>query len=386
MKRRLSGSASIRRLLAFVGLLFRNALLAGIVPLMVIADDGSSAVAKTDVAAILLKPDVTSIVVTGGGLWPQIQVAPDGTLLALGYNSPSHTTLPADVDCWASDDGGRSWNKRGTAAPRPNADANYCHWASGFTAKNELLVVVSGMDDAANKLGQRKPNAVRVFRSADFGKTWRASGSFPATLPGELKPYPFGSIVRGGDNSLRTLVYTVDEQHANIESTWMMTSRDDGQSWGEPIKVAEGINESVLMPLADKQWLCVARTSNRPAPELGQELRQIRSTDDGKTWTDEGLIAGYYKHPPHLLRLKDQRLVLTYGNRRDGSIEARLSSDDGKSWSTPLKFFTTGPGDMGYPSTAQLPNGKLTTVFYAARSPLHAGYHMGVVGWEVRPR
>ena len=73
--------------------------------------------------------------------------------------------------------------------------------------KNELLVVASGMDDAANKLGQRKPNDVRVFRSADFGKTWNPSGSFPAALPGGLKPYPFGSIVRGGDNSLRTLVY-----------------------------------------------------------------------------------------------------------------------------------------------------------------------------------
>ena len=43
--------------------------------------------------------------------------------------------------------------------------------------------------------------------------------------------------------------------------------------------------------------------------------------------------------------------------------------------------FTTGPGDMGYPSTAQLPDGKLVTVFYAQKSPLHDGYHMGAIGW-----
>ena len=372
MKPRLSGSASIRCLLAFVGLLFRNALLAGIVPLMAIADDGSSAVAKTDVAAIPLKPDFTSIVVTGGGLWPQIQVAPDGMLRALGYNSPAHTTLPADVDCWSSGDGGKSWNKRGTAAPRPNTDANYCHWASGFTAKNELLVVVSGMDDAANARGKRQPNDVRVFRSADFGKTWRAEGNFPTQLPGELKPYPFGSIERGSDGSLRTLVYSTEEQQANVEAAWMITSRDDGRSWGEPVKVADGINESVLMPLAGRGWLCVARTSNRPAPELGQELRQFRSTDDGKTWADEGLFTGYHKHPPRLLRLKDGRILLTYGNRRDGSIEARLSANDGKAWGTPHKLYTTGPGDMGYPSSAQLPDGRLVTVFYAIQSPSEA--------------
>lgn len=362
----------IRQAALCLGLLFSAAY----------ADEGiSQGSLKQDAEATPLNPDFTTVVVKEGGLWPQIQVAPDGTLLALGYSAPSHTTLPGDVDCWASEDGGRSWSKRGTAAPRPNADANYCHWASGFTAKNELLVVASGMDDAANKLGLRKPNAVRVFRSADFGKTWNPSGSFPTALPGGLKPYPFGNIVRGRDSSLRTLVYSVDEQQANIESTWMLTSRDDGQSWGEPIKVAEGINESVLMPLPNAGWLCVARTSNKPAPDLGQELRQFRSTDDGKTWADEGLIAGYHKHPPHLLRLRDNRLVLTYGNRRDGSLETRLSSNEGQSWSTPQKLYTSGPGDMGYPSTAQLPNGKLVTVFYAIKSPLHDGYHMGAIGW-----
>lgn len=332
-----------------------------------------------------LKPEFTTVVAKDAGLWPQLQIASDGMLLAFGYNSPSHTTLPADVDCWASDDGGRSWSKHGTAAPRPAMDANYCHWASGFSEKQELLVIVSGMDDAANARGKRQPNDVRVFRSADFGKTWRAEGDFPTRLPGELKPYPFGSIVRGSDGALRTLVYSVDEQHANVEATWMMISRDDGRSWGEPVKVADGINESVLMPLAGRDWLCVARTSNRPAPELGQELRQFRSKDDGRTWIDEGLIAGYHKHPPHLLRLKDQRLLLTYGNRRDGSIEARLSENDGQTWGTTHKLYTTGPGDMGYPSTAQLPDGKLVTVFYAIKSPLHDRYHMGAIGWTAPP-
>jgi len=52
---------------------------------------------------------------------------------------------------------------------------------------------------------------------------------------------------------------------------------------------------------------------------------------------------------------------------------------------TPHKLYTTGPGDMGYLSTAQLPDGKLVTVFYAAQSPLHAAYHMGVIGWTAPP-
>ena len=339
---------------------------------------------KDDVEATPLTPDFTVVVVKGGGLWPQIQTAPDGTLLALGYNAAAHTTLPGDVDAWASTDGGRTWNLQATAAARPAKTANYCHWASGLSAKGDVLVVASGMDDAANEEGRRAPNDVRVFRSADFGKTWASTGTFPARVGSGLKPYPFGSIVHGADGSLRTVVYSVDEKHANAEAAWLMASRDEGRSWQTSEKIADGINETVLLPLAERGWLCVARTSNRPAPEHGQELRQFRSADDGKTWADEGIIAGYHMHPPHLLRLKDKRILLTYGNRRDGGIETRLSSDDGKTWAPAQRLFTTGPGDMGYPSTAQLPEGKLVTVFYAQKSPLHDGYHMGAVGWAAK--
>lgn len=341
---------------------------------------------KQEAEATPLIPDFTAVVAVDAGLWPQIQVTHDGTLLAFGYNAPAHTTLPADVECWSSSDGGRTWAKRGIAAPRPAADANYCHWASGVIGNSELLVIASGMDDATNAKGQRKPNDARVFRSTDAGANWKLDGEFPLHMPGELKPYPFGSIVQGADGQLRTLVYTSDEQHNNVETAWIVTSRDRGQSWGDPKKLADGINESVLLPLPDKAWLCVARTSNKPAPEHGQELRQFRSVDDGVTWADEGLVAGYHLHPPHLLRLDDGRIQLTYGNRCDGTIEVRLSNNNGHTWNTPAKLYTTGPGDMGYPSTAQRPDGKLVTVFYAQRSPLRDGYHMGAIGWKPRSR
>ena len=52
------------------------------------------------------------------------------------------------------------------------------------------------------------------------------------------------------------------------------------------------------------------------------------------------------------MRLRDNRILLTCGNRLDGGIETRLSSDDGKCWSEPRRLFTTCPDDMGYPSTA----------------------------------
>jgi len=327
--------------------------------------------------AIVVTPDFTNIVAKEAGLWPNVVSSPDGKLLAFGYNAPAHTTLPGDVDAWASGDGGKSWEWRAAAARRPAETANYCHWASGLTDTGEVIVVASGLDDPAT---QKLYNDTMTFISSDFGKSWEKRDVFPRLIAG-FKSHPFGQVVTGPDGSLRTVVYTLDDQ--NLEAAWMVTSRDNGMSWDEGTKIAEGINESVLLSLGGQEWLCVARTSNRPAPENGQELRQFRSMDGGVTWTDEGLVAGWHKHPPSLLRLADDRILLTYGNRRTGGIETKVSPDDGKSWGPAMEVFRTGPGDMGYPSTAQLPDGKLVTVFYAHQSSLYDGYQMGAVGWSL---
>ena len=118
----------------------------------------------------------------------------------------------------------------------------------------------------------------------------------------------------------------------------MMTSRDDGRSWGEPAIIAEKINEGVLLPLAGEGWLCIMRTTEKPVPELGRSSSvplHRRRQNCGPTRSAQG----FHKHPPH----PDPALKIiaspTYGNRRNGNIEARLSSDDGKTWDTPCAYF-----------------------------------------------
>ena len=62
--------------------------------------------------------------------------------------------------------------------------------------------------------------------------------------------------------------------------------------------------------------------------------------------------AGHSGNPPCLKLLSDGRLLLVYGNRdRPFSICARLSADDGHSWSDEIVLRPGGAnGDMGYPS------------------------------------
>jgi hypothetical protein len=70
--------------------------------------------------------------------------------------------------------------------------------------------------------------------------------------------------------------------------------------------------------------------------------------------------------PSHLLRLRDDRLLMTYGHRRPPlGNQARVSEDHGRSWSEAILVSSDGTsGDLGYPSTVQLADGSLLTVWY----------------------
>ena len=40
--------------------------------------------------------------------WPNLQLLGGGTILALIFNQPCHGLWEGDLDCWASEDGGRT--------------------------------------------------------------------------------------------------------------------------------------------------------------------------------------------------------------------------------------------------------------------------------------
>jgi hypothetical protein len=92
---------------------------------------------------------------------------------------------------------------------------------------------------------------------------------------------------------------------------------------------------------------------------------QCESSDGGKTWTAPQSI-GVWGLPSHLVRLQDDRLLMTYGHRRAPlGCQARVSEDHGRTWSEAISVYGEGiSGDLGYPSTAQLEDGSLVTVWY----------------------
>ena len=96
-----------------------------------------------------------------------------------------------------------------------------------------------------------------------------------------------------------------------------------------------------------------------------RETLQTESSDGGKTWATPRSI-GVWGLPSHLLRLKDDRLLMSYGHRRAPlGNQARVSDDHGRTWSEPIILSGDGiSGDLGYPSTVQLDDGSLVSVWY----------------------
>ena len=74
--------------------------------------------------------------------------------------------------------------------------------------------------------------------------------------------------------------------------------------------------------------------------------------------------------PPHLYMLSSGVLISTYGRRKQPyGIMVMISTDGGETWEKDIRLYeNTASDDIGYPTTVELPNGDLITVFYAQNS------------------
>ncbi|NLY00542.1 MAG: exo-alpha-sialidase [Rhodopirellula sp.] len=319
--------------------------------------------------------------------WPNLTVLGDGSIVATIFNQPSHAGLPGDVECWATEDGGKTWTKRGTAAPH-EGNTNRMNVAAGRAGNGDLVVIASGWSEKypAGYSGPRgKPQVIEpwVCRSADGGRTWSIDKEgFPGKSPEGHPVIPFGDILPGEDGQLRVAIYTVPADRN--DRVYIYSSANDGRTWGEPVALdtARNRNETAILHLGDGRWLAAARTIGPDPSGRSMFLDLYGSEDDAGTWHQRMLLTESSQHPAHLVRLKDGRLLLAYGNRTaDRGVDVRFSGDEGKSWMEPFRV-TDWQGDGGYPSSAQLPDGRVLTAYYAAATEGHKGYHMGVVVWD----
>jgi sialidase-1 len=196
-----------------------------------------------------------------------------------------------------------------------------------------------------------------IIRSTDGGKSW--STRIPTVVNS-----PHGPIqLKDG-----RLLYAGKKLWAEDKKIGVAESKDDGLTWQwlAEIPTRKGDKNAYheLYAVEATDGTLIAQIRNHNEANKGETL-QTESKDGGKTWTEPHSI-GVWGLPSHLLRLRDGRLLMSYGHRRKPfGNQARLSTDNGKTWGEPILLSGDGKGgDLGYPSTVELKDGTLLTVWY----------------------
>lgn len=309
--------------------------------------------------------------------WPTLTRRRDGKLvLVYSGGREAHVCPFGRVEMMTSDDEGRSWSW-----PRVLLDGPIDDRDAGIveTAKGTLLVtsfsslayterlrrLQPGPQQERWQAAHRRASAVRrkqalgvwMTRSTDGGLSW--SGRYPCLLNAPHGPINLadGSLLYAG------------KRLWNDNKPGFARSIDDGRSWqwlaDLPVRKGDEADQyHELHAVQCRSGRIVAQIRNHNPQHKGETL-QCHSLDGGKTWSEPRSI-GVWGLPSHLLRLRSGRLLMSYGHRRKPfGNQARYSDDDGATWSKPRSISADGiGGDLGYPSTVELKDGGLLSVWY----------------------
>ena len=342
----------------------------------------SSARARTS----SLRGVISRTAIQGVCAWPNLLRVSDGSLAALVFNQPCHGLWEGDLDCWASEDEGKTWRFRGCAAEH-EPTTNRMNRSAGIANNGDLVVLCSGWADRSPKgqLSGPKRRMLRawVCRSSDGGRTWSVSKEFPdppkTTVGRDNQFIPFGSIRSADDGSLCSAVYLAK---GNLRECYLLRSRDDGRTWGDRVPLNLAGNETDILHLGRGHWLAASREF---VEKRDVHIQLLTSDDDARTWKRRIPLSLSMQIPGNLALLADGRVLLSYGNRcwNNFGVDARLSDDSGETWSPPIRIADCPRSDCGYPSSVQLPDGRVVTAYYTQISDdFH--YEMRAAVWGPR--
>jgi Neuraminidase (sialidase) len=308
--------------------------------------------------------------------WPTIVRRQNGELL-LAYSGAreAHVCPYGRVELMRSHDNGNTWSYPEVLLDTAidDRDAGICE-----TAKGTLLVTTfTSLAYEAQLASHPEWNALHIRVSAEQRKalldcwmlrstdgiTWSAPYRVPLNSPHGPIVCRDGRLLYAGKK-----LWAGGLEPGKRDRIGVCESKDDGLTWrwlaDLPTRAGdrfEDYHELHAVEAADGRIIVHIRNHN---PNNKGETLQCESTDGGRRFSPPRSI-GVWGLPSHLLRLRDGRLIMTYGYRRapQGNL-ARVSSDHGRTWSEPIVLSDDGDGDIGYPSTVELANGELLTVWY----------------------
>ena len=318
--------------------------------------------------------------------WPTLARRRNGQLLLVCSGGREMHVCPfGQVELMRSDDDGKTWTfprvlldlaiddrdagiletARGSLLATTFSSLAYEHYFRNSEINNWDAARQARWRGAHHRISEAERKAqlgTWMLRSTDGGVTWST---------------PYDSIVNSPHGPIQLAdgrqLYAGKDLWKSGKWIGVCESTDDGRSWKKlaqiPTRPSDDPGEyHELHAVEAANGTLVAHIRNHNSSN-SRETLQSESTDGGKTWSVPHSI-GVWGLPSHLLRLRDDRLLMTYGYRRKPfGNQARISTDHGKTWSKPITISGDGAnGDLGYPSTVELQDGILLTAWYEQMS------------------
>ena len=310
--------------------------------------------------------------------WPTVAKLKDGKIMAgaSGFRLQHVCPFGKAVVSYSFDNG------ETYTPPAPVIDTPLDDRDAGICPFGEKGVIVTSFNNTADFQKDYNKDSEYVQRYLDtvtkedeekyLGANFRISYDNGITF-GELIPSPVTSP--HGPTELRdgTVLWVGNNFHnyeAGLEVVEINTKTGESEYVGIITSDEEGLvlAEAHLLELPDGKLICHARGEGGDRFTIYQSF----SEDRGRTWTKpERLLDETGGAPPHLIMHSSGVLICTYGRRKPPyGIMAMVSTDCGKTWEKDLMLYESkfDEDDLGYPSTIELADGSMITVFYAPAS------------------
>ena len=315
--------------------------------------------------------------------WPTVTRLQDGKIAvgASGFRLEHVCPFGKAVISY-SFDGGNTYTLPAPVIDTPldDRDAGICPFGKSgviFTSFNNSAdmqreyntenVYVQSYIDTITAEDEEKYLGATLRISHDCGITFGPLYRSPITSPHGPVELKDGTVLWAGtrfDNIFGGIeIHRLDTESGKTEFVGKITTSDKNIV----------LNEPHMLELPDGKLICQIRGENAELFNGGDETMftvfQSVSADGGKTWTEpEMLLDLTGGAPPHLIQLSSGAIVSTYSRRKQPyGIMAMVSLDGGETWEKDLRLYeNTESDDLGYPSTIELDDSTLLTVFYAA--------------------
>ena len=290
------------------------------------------------------------------GYFPVLVKLGGDALGAVVRGGAPHIGREGRLDWIRSEDGGRTWS-----APTVIVDSEWDDRNPAAGVMPDGAVVVAYAEASTyNERGEfdvaAGSYAPKLTRSEDGGQTWSEPTPIDAPIPNAS---PYGRIVTLSDGTALMSLYQYPSECACV-----LRSPDRGRTWGEA-SLLPGHDETALLETSDGRVLAFMRAEG----SITHGLELSESPDGGRTWGEPVKLLRPNEWPFDACELQSGVIVLTHGNRTGPyGVGAVISADGGKTWDgkgQPLLVADCENTDCGYPSTVQLDDGTILTMFYA---------------------